>query len=108
MDCDKECEDLKSKNRNIKEGGEDARKRELEEKLAREEAQRFEKLMAEGSYNNAEASNRTSQHSRKRKNRRRASQDQELSFIQKHKTMILFSTISVIIATVIGIFFNRD
>ena len=107
MVCDNECESLKSKNRNNKELSEDAKKRELEEKLAREEAQRFEKMMSEGNYNNPEGTTRTTQHSRKRKNRRRASQDLELSFIQRHKMLLLFLTIGFTTATALGIFFNR-
>ena len=79
----------------------------MEEKLAREEAERFEKLMSEGPNNPAETS-RASQHSRKRKNRRRASQDTELSFIQKHKMRVLIFIVSTLTAIFIGYILNRD
>ena len=63
--------------------------------------------MSEGNHNNPEGTTRTTQHSRKRKNRRRASQDLELSFIQRHKILLLFLTIGFTTATALGIFFNR-
>ena len=106
IECDQECRILKSKNP-ANEVPSDKKKRELEEKLAREEAERFEKLMSEAPNNPAETS-RASQHSRKRKNRRRASQDTELSFIQKHKMRVLIFIVSTLTTIFIGYILNRD
>ena len=108
LDCDQECTVLKSKEGRAKEVSGDDKRRNLEERLAREEAERFEKLMAEGS-NTTESSRAPSQHSRKRKNRRRTEDLDSSSFIQRHKILFsLFALFSLIAAIVIGIVLNRD
>ena len=77
------------------EASRDEKRREMEERLAREEAQKFEKLMTEGGH-------------RKRKNRRRMSQEVTPSFIQKHKLMVSMVLIIGLLSIVIGIFLKRE
>ena len=67
----------------------------MEERLAREEAQKFEKLMTEGGH-------------RKRKNRRRMSQEIAPSFLQKHKLMLSVVLIVGLLSIVIGVLFKRE
>ena len=104
LECDEECVEIKSKSRGNEVSKGDKR-RELKEKLAREEAEKFEKLMAEGRHTNE--TSRASQHSRKRKNRRRTSQDIEPSFIQKHKILISI-VITAFISILTGAFLIRN
>ena len=77
------------------EASRDEKRRELEERLAREEAQKFEKLMTEGGH-------------RKRKSRRRMSQEISPSFIQKHKLMLSVILIVGLLSIVIGVFLKRE
>ena len=94
LECDEECHQTKSKSRLI-EASKDEKRRELEERLAREEAQKFEKLMTEGGH-------------RKRKNRRRMSQEIAPSFLQKHKLMLSAVLIVGLLSIVIGVFLKRE
>jgi hypothetical protein len=83
----------------------DEKRRENEEKLAREEAQRFEKLMAEDSHNTE--SSRVSQQSRKRKNRK-IEKIEETSFFRKRKFWVLITSIAAVVSLFIGISINKN